>query len=167
MNIYLHLAIHFILSLIPGYIAWKIWHKPIPAIIAGVMGGFFIDLDHVIEYFIVFGLHFNYNYFIKGYQFVKSENAYLIFHAWEYVPLLLLLAIFFKNKVFKTILFALAVGIFIHLCSDVILNKLPISFYSLNYRYIAGFHAEKILSGEDYARLMKDKAEIDKNLIIK
>lgn len=160
MNIYLHLGIHFVLSLIPGYITWKIWGKFWPALIAGIMGGFFIDLDHFIEYFIVFGLHFNYQHFMKGYQFVTSEDAYLIFHAWEYVPILLLLVLAFKNKVVKTVLFALAIGFLIHLCSDVVLNGAPISFYSITHRYNAGFHVEKILDGRAYEKFLKDKKAI-------
>ena len=157
MNIYLHLSIHLILSFVPGIIAWRIWGKKWPAIIAGVIGGALIDLDHFIEYFLVFGWHFNYQYFMKGYQFLGSEYAYVIFHAWEYVAILLFLVLLFKNKTLKTILFALALGFFVHLMADSIINDLSFATYSIIYRAKNEFQIERLSSPRSYAKHLKDR----------
>src|SRR3989344_955256 len=97
-----HEAIHLSISLLIGYFVWKKYHKPIPAFAAAILGGFFIDIDHLFDYFLVFGLNFNLDYFLNSYQFISSRKVYVPFHAWEWVILLTYLfwklETNFKNK---------------------------------------------------------------------
>ena len=88
MPLYIHLSIHFILAVLVGYyFGWRfkqVWL----GIIIGIMGGFLIDFDHVLEYFLYYGWHFNMQYFIESRQFLLTDKIRIYFHAWEYFPLL-------------------------------------------------------------------------------
>ncbi len=100
----------------------------------GFIGGFLIDLDHFIDYYLAFGLNWNWRYFEKGYSFLKLDKIYVLFHGWEYVIILVLLVFLFRNKCLKMIFLSLALGVFFHLVTDVIIDDVPIRSYSLNYR---------------------------------
>lgn len=156
----LHIFIHFALAVLVGYfVGWhfkKIWL----GIIAGILGGFLIDLDHILEYFLVFGPSFNLQYFIFGRQFLVSDQIHIWFHAWEYVPVVLLVAWLFrrKNKIGVTaFLFAFALGIAVHLVTDCVVNLYPPQNYSLIYRWSQDFSAPQLMSSEQYQRNLEQK----------
>jgi hypothetical protein len=143
----IHLLIHFILAVLAGFLVGNFFNKAKLGIIAGIMGGFLIDLDHVLEYFFAFGLHFNFRYFIEGREFLISNKIILIFHAWEYIPLLLLAAWFLRARRNVAIfLVALTFGGFVHLTSDCFLNAYPPRNYSIIYRLSKGFNNAYFLS---------------------
>lgn len=153
MPLYLHLSIHFGLALLAGYLVGRHFKKNVLGLIAGLLGGFLIDLDHVLEYLLVFNWHFNLGYFLEGREFLAADKIYVWFHAWEYVPLLVLLAIVFKKyKALETFLFALALAASVHLLSDSAINQYPLEYYSLIHRQEVNFSAEKLLSPEEYAK---------------
>ena len=155
------MAIHFILAVAVGYLAGKHYKNMPLAIVVAVCGGFFIDLDHVLEYLLVFGPHFNILYFIQGRQFLTSDQTHLWFHAWEYIPLLLGLGYLLrKNKIVQTILITLAFSMGIHLLSDTIINDVPINFYSLIYREQAGFQSKNLIGSENYRKNQELKQDL-------
>ena len=157
----LHLTIHFVLAVLIGYLVGRYFKKLWPGIIGGVLGGFFIDLDHILEYFLVFGPHFNLSDFLNGRQFLVSGQIHVWFHAWEYIPILLLIAwLCRKQKAVATFILALTLGGFIHLISDCRINNYPPRNYSLIYRYEVGFSAKHLLNAEQYAKYLKDRQEI-------
>lgn len=158
MPLAIHIFIHFSVALLTGYICGRIFKDVYLGILAGLIGGFFIDLDHVLEYFLVFGANFNLQYFLESRQFLVSDKIRLLFHAWEYVPLLFLLAwAFIKHKKTKIFLITLAFAGFTHLISDVLINNYHPRHYSLIYRYQKDFQAEKILSTDNYQLNLKYK----------
>lgn len=158
LPLWLHLSIHFIIAVLSGYLLGKYFKKPILGIIAGIMGGFLIDLDHVIEYFIAFGLRFNLSNFLDGYQFLVSDKIYLIFHGYELVILLLLLAYLFRRKTnVKIFLIILTITGVIHLLSDTVINNYPLKNYTYTYRAINDFSAPKLLNEEQYQKNLKTK----------
>lgn len=129
--------------------------------IAGILGGFLIDLDHVLEYFFVFGLHFNIHYFIEGRQFLLSDKIRLVFHAFEYFPLLLLSAYLTKHKqALSVFLLALGFAGFVHLVSDSFINNYPFRNYSIIYRASKGFSTPDLLSPTQYQNNLEYKAEL-------
>ncbi|MFA5155034.1 MAG: hypothetical protein WC453_01225 [Patescibacteria group bacterium] len=154
----IHLSIHFILAVLVGYLAGKRFNQVKWGIIGGVLGGFFIDLDHVLEYLLVFGPHFNPIYFLEGRQFLTSDQIHIWFHAWEYVPLILLAAWLLRlKKVVAAFLVALTLGGLIHMFSDALINEYPLRNYSLIYRYEQGFSAKKLLNPSQYGKYQTDR----------
>jgi hypothetical protein len=154
----LHLSIHFVLAVIVGWFIGRRFNKTALGITAGLLGGFFIDLDHILEYFLVFGSHFNIVYFLEARQFLASGRIHIWFHAWEYAPILFLAAwLVRKNKAVTAFILALALGGFIHLVSDCVINQFPPRDYSLLYRWRSGFAVEKLFSPEQYQEFLENK----------
>ncbi|MFA5023733.1 MAG: hypothetical protein WC523_02125 [Patescibacteria group bacterium] len=156
-----HLLIHFLLALLVGFLVGRHFKRIEIALVAAIVGGFLIDFDHLLEYFLVFGLSFNFAYFLEGREFLLSSKIHLWFHAWEYVILLLGLTFFFKkNKTGETILVALALAILVHLLTDAVINQYPLKYYSFFYRQEVNFAAEKLLSPEEYLKNLELKQEL-------
>ncbi len=161
MPLSLHLLIHFTLAVFAGYLAGLHFKKIELGILVGFLGGFLIDLDHVLEYFLVNGLHFNLIYFLQGRQFLISDKIHLWFHAWEHVLLLLLLSLAFKrNKVSETIFITFAFAASVHLLTDSVINKYPPKFYSLLHRAEVNFSARELMRPEDYQKNQETKIEL-------
>lgn len=160
LSLPVHLSIHVLLSLLAGVIVWRIWRKPLLAVIFGFMGGFLVDLDHFIDYYLAFGGKWNWRYFEGGYQFLKSGKVHILFHAWEYVIIFLLLVFLFRNKYGKTIFLSLALGLFFHLATDVIIDDTPIKSYSIIYRIDHNFDIEHISSPTNYEKYLKKKLRV-------
>ncbi|MFA5163549.1 MAG: hypothetical protein WC441_03395 [Patescibacteria group bacterium] len=161
MPLSLHLFIHFSLALISGYLLGKYFKLVKIGLLAGFLGGFLIDLDHVFEYFFVFGFHFSLSRFLSGWQFLKSDTIYLIFHAWELVAALFLVALLLKAKhKIRVFILVLAAAMTVHLFSDVIINHYPWRFYSFIYRRQEDFLAHNLLSQAQWEENLKLKAEL-------
>jgi len=159
MNLKLHLALHVLSALLAGFIVWRIWKKPLTSFVAGILGGVLVDLDHFFDYFLTFGFHFNLAYFNRGDQFLKSDRILVLFHAWEYVFILLVLVFMIKNRVWKSFLLALAIGLFFHLCLDVKIDHMPVKSYSIAYRLEHNFKIEPLIYPEHYAEHVKRRLE--------
>jgi hypothetical protein len=145
----LHLFIHFILAVFVGFLVGRHFGKAKLGIIAGIAGGFLIDFDHILEYFFIFGPHFNFVYFIEGRQFLISNKIVLIFHAWEYIPALLIIAWLLRRRQnIYIFLLALTLGGAVHLASDCLINGYYPRNYSLVYRLSKNFNASYMLSPE-------------------
>ena len=156
MPLPLHLFIHFALAVLVGYLAYRRTKLFWLSIIAGVLGGFLIDVDHILEYIFVFH-RFSMFGFVKGWQFLWSGKAYLIFHAWEYLPILLGAAYLLRRwRKISIFIAVLAVAGFVHLTSDVFINQYPVKFYSLNYRLAHNFQGIELLPGSN---LVKNQAD--------
>ncbi len=161
MPLPLHLFIHFSLALLIGYLAGKHFKKIELGILFGFIGGFLVDFDHVLEYFLTYGLHFNLLYFLQGREFLISDQIHLWFHAWEYVLVFLIGGLIFKkNKIIETILVTLALALSVHLLTDSVINRYPPKFYSLIYRSELNFSAEKLMRPDDYQKNQETKLEL-------
>lgn len=153
---FLHLLTHFLSGVLAGFIIWQIFKShPFVSFFAGIIGGFFIDLDHWIDYFITFGFKINLDYFWRGYQFLRSGKIFIFFHGWEYVVVLCFLAWIFKNRKMRVFFLALALGMFFHLSFDTYINEMPVRGYSIIYRAASDFKIENIASSEKYQRHLK------------
>jgi len=161
MPLSLHLLIHFTLAILTGYLAGAHFKKIELGVLVGFLGGFLIDLDHVLEYLLVYSLNFNLIYFLQGRQFLISDQIHLWFHAWEYMPILLLLALVFKKKkTLETIFVTLAFAMSVHLLTDSVINKYPLKFYSLLNRTEVNFSAQKLMRPDDYQKNQETKIEL-------
>ncbi len=159
----LHLFIHFFLAVLVGYfigleLGFMFW-----SVTAAILGGFFIDLDHVLEYFLVFPWHFNLKSFFADRQFVQSGKIHIFFHAWEHIPLLFILIYLFRDyKILSVSIFSLTIGGIVHLISDCYINNFPIKNYSLFYRYRHHFSAQELLKPEQYQKHLLKKQNLSK-----
>lgn len=144
----LHELIHIAWSILAGYIAWSVYgkkkHTLVPALIWALVGGFWIDLDHLIDYFLTFGVLFDLSRFLQSEQFVVSGKTYVLFHAWEYLFILLGALFFVKKQKTKTVLLALLLGTLSHLVIDTLSYSFPIAYYSILYRILDGFGAPRL-----------------------
>jgi len=165
MELLLHELIHLVLSLLAAFFVYRLLKcKSYISIVASIVGGFLIDIDHLVDYFFAFGIHFSLNYFLKGYQFLKSDRMYVPFHSWELVILLLIIFLifsYFKNRiVLKTILLSFCIALFFHLATDVILNRISIKSYSFIYRLQKNFSLKELVSQIHYQKHLKQKKAV-------
>jgi len=161
MSLPLHLSIHVVLSLLAGLIVFKITKRPFISFFFALLSGVMVDADHFIDYFAAFGWNFNLNYFVNGYQFLKTDKIHILFHAWEYVIIAIVLAFFLKNKLVKATLISLALGLFFHLSTDCILNEgMKPQAYSIVYRIENNFDVEKLVTPEHYKKHLEQKESV-------
>jgi len=154
----LHIFIHFIFAVLIGYLVGSHYQRLRLGIVAGIIGGFLIDLDHVLEYFLVYGPHFNIVYLFEGRQFLSSNQIHLWFHGWEYIPVILMAAwLLRRKKAVSIFLSAMILGASLHLITDCLINQYPLRNYSLSYRYSQNFSASKILSAAQYQKYIQDR----------
>lgn len=135
---------HFIFSIIIGFTFWKLFEGKQLRILAwciffSLLSGFFIDLDHLFDYYNMYGTHWNLDLFIAEDYFTKTN--YVIFHGFEYVAILGLFAFFVDNKIRKLFFMILAASMFAHLLIDIVLANAPIRSYFFIYRLVNGFRA--------------------------
>jgi len=146
MDSYIDISFHVIVSLLLGYIVWRLFglsdrKSLLISLLFSFLGGVLIDVDHFIDHFLSFGLNFNYDYFIKGEYFLKSK-AYIVFHGFEYVIIFGVLALFLKTRKKKMMLMGLALGMLSHLLIDILLFPNPIKGYFILYRLLHGFNVD-------------------------
>lgn len=147
MNSYTDISFHVIISLFLGYVVWRIFGSNnrkslLISLVFTFLGGVLIDIDHFLDYFLSFGFNFNYDYFIKGEYFLRSNKAYIVFHSFEYVILFGVLALFVKTRIKKMVLVAIALGMLSHLFIDISLFPNPIKGYFILYRLLNGFNVD-------------------------
>lgn len=119
-----------------------------PALIAGVaMGGFLIDLDHVLDY-VAFERRRDLRpaAFLKYYTEQRAQRLVLLLHSYEMLALLTGLA----WVTGWSGLWGYVAGMAFHLPLDIIFNGRVLSrnlvpFYSFTVRWRAGFRAEPLL----------------------
>lgn len=159
MNLYLHLSIHLFFALLAGLIVWAFFRRNLfLALLGGVLGGFLVDIDHLIDYFLAFPWNFHLNWFLQGYEFLKLDQIHLFFHAWEYVIILLAIALLLRKKLPQIFLFSLALGLFFHLTGDVIMNEgLSAKSYSMLYKIEKDFQIKELVTPEHYQRDQKKR----------
>lgn len=149
MPLSLHLFLHFAIAILIALLFWRITGKRKDFfwffIMAAILGGFLIDVDHAIEYLLVFG-RFSMFGFLRGWEFLWSGKNILIFHAWEYVPIFLIFAFLLRRyKKISLSLLVFTIAALAHLVSDCFINGFTPEFYSISYRAAHNFSAQEIL----------------------
>lgn len=152
MNLFLHLSLHVLTALLAGCISWFFFGNLLVSFAGGILGGVLIDLDHLIDYFLAFRWRWRLSYFLKGYQFLKSDKVYVLLHGWEYIIVLSLVlwTMDMSTSIFIG-LFAFGLGSLFHLIVDTFVNHgMTFWGYSFFYRLQRGFDVEKIVTPEHY-----------------
>ena len=133
-----HELLHFFSSILSGGITLLLFYRfkvsKISILVvfsSALIGGFFIDLDHLIDYIATYGFHFNLNCFLHGCQYLATKHVYIIFHGWELIVVLAVIA------------GLLLTGLLAHLIIDSITNEIALFGYSFFYRLFNNFELEK------------------------
>jgi hypothetical protein len=116
------------------------WQKE--AIAAALAGGFFIDIDHLFDYFYQDGLRgFDLHRFLSGKYFDDAGKVYLWFHGYEYAAALLLASAAIDSQ--RWLLLSVGAAMSCHLLYDLHHNSPNPQAYSIAYRLSQKFNIEK------------------------
>lgn len=150
MSLFFHECLHVGFSLLAAYIAIKKYNISqkylVMTIIVAIIGGVLIDLDHLIDYFIAFGPGFNLSQFLQSQQFEYNKKIYVLFHAFEFIPLFLLGLIFFKKKLHKALILAFTIAVLFHLLLDSVSYNLRPGVYFISYRIMHNFDIQYMIN---------------------
>ncbi len=120
------------------YAIFKSWGLAIASFIAGI----FIDLDHVIDYVLECGFHFDRDKFFSFFYGEKYKKITLIFHGWEWLAVLLFIA--WKTD-WNPWVTGILIGCSQHMAADRAYNISTFMAYSLLWRWKNGFDPKKFL----------------------
>ncbi len=142
-----HEMLHFLLSSLAAiavllYLQFKKKkiNKLILFIILGAfIGEFFLDADHIFDYFVAFGFSFHPDYFFQGKMFLVNHKTFVPLHSWEFIIILLIWIKFIKNVSLKYFVLAVTLGLLFHLVYDTFYSHITLLGYSFIYRMIHGF----------------------------
>lgn len=133
---------HIISGIILGTGAYLIT-KDITLAGASCLSAFICDMDHVIEYgayCIIHKVRPTIREFFSGEYFEKKGKICIIFHAYEYLALLIIAAIYSSDPV----IVGAALGYALHLILDTIGNDCTFAGYCISYRISVGFKLDNI-----------------------
>lgn len=105
--------------------------------------GVFVDLDHLIDYWYSEGrICFDAHTFLRTRYWQKSGRLFVLFHAFEYLPIVFLVWHAFKGRRWAV---AATAAMSSHLLADHLVNELKPLGYFLLYRLAHGFKADELL----------------------
>lgn len=133
-------VVHLLLSLIVGIIFGIIGLNFSISILVAVSAGFFVDIDHLIDYLSFKKTNFDFSEFISGRHFDKSQKALLLFHSYEIVIILLIFYFVLSETLFLT----LALALLAHLLFDILHNRTSLAAYSFVYRASKKFNSNAL-----------------------
>jgi len=131
---------HLFPSLIIGFLGYFIWGNS-QLIICALFTGWLIDIDHLIDYFLCFGIKFPLKDFFSAKYFIQNRKIIVFLHSWEFVFLWILFCLFLNKKDWAL------VGAFswgFHLLMDHKVYDLHPFAYFLSYRIIHKFNITAI-----------------------
>lgn len=133
-----HELTHFFPSLLVGILLF-LRYKNIKLIIISLFMGFFIDIDHLFDYFFWAGLHFNFSEFLNPALYVHgSQKIFVFLHGWEFLIPLFYLG-YRLNKKSPGTAFAILIPYMIHMAIDQFSGtRTPFSYFFI-HRLINNF----------------------------
>jgi len=127
-----------------GLAAWA-KSRDIRALLVSLVFGVLVDVDHGFDYlYSERRLNFNLREFLASRYWHKSGRIFILFHAFEYLPL-----VYFgwrmKGRKWSTLA---AAAMFIHVLIDLAVNDLRLLAYFIVYRVAHGFRAADVINFE-------------------
>lgn len=104
--------------------------------------GFLVDFDHVFDYVREEHKFDMKDMFIKSYR-GDFEKLYVVFHAWEYVPLSFIAGALLDNYTFSVVF---SVAYISHLLPDQLMNNTKPLGYFMTYRIIKNFKMTELFN---------------------
>ncbi len=132
-----HFSLSIIVGIIVGYFCHDFW-----AVGLALVGGFFIDGDHLIDYFINRGFKLNSADFFSGKHFVTSGKVYVFAHGFEYAIIFIALGFIFPNL--GWLFLSLGFSNLLHLLYDTVMNGAVWPTYFISYRAAKNFDHNKL-----------------------
>lgn len=105
--------------------------------------GFLIDADHLLDYIREYGFRIDIKEFFRLFHETRFKKLLLIFHAWEWVLVLLILAALLKWNRF---ILGVTIGVFQHLVFDQMRNGVTPWGYFFIYRATKKFSVTDIVT---------------------
>lgn len=128
---FLDLFVHFLVTCAFALLIYLRFER-IDYIIFAIFGGIFIDSDHFLDY-LIYTKHFSLKEFLVT-PYGESKKAYILFHSWELVFILLIIGLVFGLSQ----VVVLSVGMALHLLIDTLQRK-SFLLYCLSYRFLNKF----------------------------
>jgi len=132
---------HIIASGIISYMVYMVTNSPLSAL-ASFLAGVLIDLDHLIDYYLNYGLTYKIKEIYKAIEELQLPKVYVFLHSYEVLVVLWgLIFLVPLNHVY----FAIAIGMTQHMFFDQLCNPLKPKAYFLIYRIANGFEREHFI----------------------
>jgi len=113
--------------------------------------GVLVDLDHFLDYWYSEGrICFDLKTFLATRYWRKSGRLFIVFHAFEYLPIVFLLWRAVKGRRWAV---AATAAMSSHVLADHLVNELRPLAYFILYRLAHGFRADELLDIEKVRRL--------------
>ncbi len=116
--------------------------KSVKLAAASFIGGFLLDLDHFFDYFREYGLKIKINEFFDVFYETRFKKLILPFHAWEWLPVLLVFSLF---SAWNSWTMGFCIGMTHHMVLDQSGNNIRALGYFFVYRAIKGFAKNSII----------------------
>ncbi len=137
-RIIIDLSLHLAATLVLALLIYSLT-KDLRYIWICISGGIFLDIDHFLDYFIYFKLKFSLDNFFSC-RYLDSGKTYLIFHSWELVFLMFILAV----KTGSVPVYVFFLSMVIHLLIDN-MQRDNLLVYFLLYRMARKFNSDILL----------------------
>jgi hypothetical protein len=120
------------------YMIFKSWSLAISSLLTGIL----IDLDHLFDYFFIHNTRFNIKDFFDYFYEERHQKLVMIFHGWEW---LILLGIIAKLTNWNPVITGILIGFVQHIILDIIFN-VPTSLraFFVLWRYKNNFESKSI-----------------------
>ena len=128
---FLDLFVHFLVTCAFAFFIYLRFER-IDYVIFAILGGIFIDSDHFLDY-LIYTKHFSLKEFLVT-PYGESKKAYILFHSWELVFILLIAGLIFGLSQ----VVVLSIGMALHLLIDT-LQRRSFRLYCLSYRILNKF----------------------------
>lgn len=125
------------------YSVFRSWGLAIASFVSGIL----IDLDHIIDYVIEYGLSFDIKKFFRVCYKIQFRRLHLILHGWEW---LIFWAVIAKLTDWNPWITGLLVGHSQHIVFDQIANKSSFGGYSLLWRWINRFDLKAVFPWKNH-----------------
>jgi hypothetical protein len=112
---------------------------------SALLSGILIDLDHIVDYMIEFGPRFDRKQFFDYFYKKEYRRVVLVFHGWEW---LLFLGVLAWQTGWNPWYVGLLAGIGHHLVLDQLANSAKPLGYSVLWRWLNGFRASAFLAAK-------------------
>ena len=127
--------VHGLVAIPFAYLLWK-KTKSYKKVALLFIFTYFVDLDHLVDFFSFYGFKFNLTNFFNAEYFRITQKAYIPFHAWEW---LLILAGLTKIKGWKSFYAVILLALLPHFIYDSLRVGSFLS-YSIVVRALNQFH---------------------------
>lgn len=144
-----HIAVSLVISGLV-YLALRSAASALACFTAGV----FIDLDHIVDYYVNYGPSFRTTHFFRVFRDDVFKHVVVFLHSWEWMLVCLAILWFLDWKPAAVGFF---IGAFAHLALDNLFNNHSPPAYFITYRLLHGFSAKHFYGAREYRKRVRDK----------